>query len=314
MTNLDPSATERPRLLIVDDQPINIQTLYEVFAADHEVFMATSGEQALVFCRDNTPPDLILLDIVMPGMDGLEVCRLLKADPFTSHIPVIFVTAQSDPADETRAIEAGGVDFISKPINAAVVRVRVKTHLTLKAQTDMLRSLAFIDGLTGVANRRRFDEVLETEWRRCRRNNSPITLLMIDLDYFKRYNDHYGHQMGDVCLQKIAATIKVAFKRAPDLTARYGGEEFVCLMPECGHAGAQSKAEQIRAAVFALEIAHADSPVASFVTLSIGVSTILPDKTSSPDALVAAADAALYDAKHSGRNRVAYRSVEPSPS
>ena len=152
---------ERPRLLVVDDQPINIQTLYQIFHADHEIFMATSGDQALAFCRDNVPPDLILLDVVMPGMDGIEVCRRLKSDPALADIPVIFVTARSDPADEAGALAAGGVDFIAKPVNPAVVRARVKTHLTLKAQTDLLHSLVFIDGLTGVANRRRFDEALQ---------------------------------------------------------------------------------------------------------------------------------------------------------
>lgn len=170
----------RPRLLVVDDQPINIQTLYQIFHADHEVFVATSGEQALAFCRGNPLPDLILLDVVMPGLDGLAVCRQLKADPVLANIPVIFVTACMDPADETRALEAGGVDFITKPVNPMVVRARVKTHLTLKAQGDFLRSLVFIDGLTGVANRRRFDEALLSEWRQCQRVGTPLALLMID--------------------------------------------------------------------------------------------------------------------------------------
>ena len=187
----------RPRLLVVDDQPINIQTLYQVFHADHEVFVATSGEQALAFCRGNPLPDLILLDVVMPGLDGLAVCQQLKADPVLANIPVIFVTACMDPADETRALEAGGVDFITKPVNPMVVRARVKTHLTLKAQEDFLRSLVFVDGLTGVANRRRFDEALLSEWRQCRRAGTPLALLMIDIDHFKRYNDHYGHPTGD---------------------------------------------------------------------------------------------------------------------
>lgn len=295
---------ERPRLLVVDDQPINIQTLYQIFHADHEVFKATGGEQALAFCRDNPPPDLILLDVVMPGMDGIEVCRRLKADPTLADIPVIFVTACSEPADETGALEAGGVDFIAKPVNPAVVRARVKTHLTLKAQADLLRSLVFVDGLTGVANRRRFDEALQIEWRRCRRSGAPLTLLMIDIDHFKRYNDHYGHQIGDACLQKIAAALKAGLKRAHDLVARYGGEEFVCLMPECDYPAGQNKAEELRAAVAALGIPHADSPTANRVTLSIGIAVMHPDGESGPEALVAAADAALYEAKNGGRDRV----------
>lgn len=294
---------EHPRLLVVDDQPINIRTLYHIFRTDHEVFMATGGAQALAFCRD-TPPDLILLDVVMPGMDGLEVCRQLKANSATADIPVIFVTAQSDPMDETRALEAGGIDFITKPVTPAVVRARVKTHLTLKAQNDLLRALAFLDGLTGVANRRRFDEALQTEWRRCRRSHSPLALLMIDIDHFKRYNDRYGHQAGDACLQAVATALKNAFGRAHDLVARYGGEEFACLMPECDLPACSGKAEELRRAVAALAIPHADSPTAGITTISVGVAAVTPTGVDGADKLLATADAALYAAKSSGRNRV----------
>lgn len=298
----------RPRLLVVDDQPINIQTLYQIFHADHEVFMATSGEQALAFCRGNPLPDLILLDVVMPGLDGLAVCRQLKADPVLANIPVIFVTACMDPADETRALEAGGVDFITKPVNPMVVRARVKTHLTLKAQEDFLRSLVFVDGLTGVANRRRFDEALLSEWRQCRRAGTPLALLMIDIDHFKRYNDHYGHPTGDACLQQVAAVLKAAMQRACDLVARYGGEEFVCLLPGCDQAPALAKAQALQAALAAQGIAHEASPTAAWVTLSIGVAVAQPQAGGSPAALVAAADAALYSAKHRGRNCISAHS------
>lgn len=298
----------RPRLLVVDDQPINIQTLYQIFHADHEVFMATSGEQALAFCRGNPLPDLILLDVVMPGLDGLAVCRQLKADPVLANIPVIFVTACMDPADETRALEAGGVDFITKPVNPMVVRARVKTHLTLKAQEDFLRSLVFVDGLTGVANRRRFDEALLSEWRQCRRAGTPLALLMIDIDHFKRYNDHYGHPTGDACLQQVAAVLKAAMQRASDLVARYGGEEFVCLLPGCDQAPALAKAQALQAALAAQGIAHEASPTAAWVTLSIGVAVAQPQAGGSPAALVAAADAALYSAKHRGRNCISAHS------
>lgn len=295
---------ERPRLLIVDDQPINIQTLYRIFQSDHEIFMATDGQQALSLCWNGVPPDLILLDIVMPGLDGLTVCRQLKANPLTSDIPVIFVTAQTDPNDETRALEAGGVDFITKPVNPAVVRARVKTHLTLKFQNDLLRVLAFIDGLTGLANRRRFDETLQLEWRRCRRNDSPLALLMIDIDHFKLYNDRYGHQAGDSCLQAVAATLKAAFGRAQDLVARYGGEEFVCLLPECDHAAAKPKADALVQAVASLGLPHESSPTAATLTISLGIAVIIPNVSRSPEDLVMAADAALYQAKQQGRNQV----------
>lgn len=294
---------ERPRLLVVDDQPINIHTIYQIFHTDHEVFMATSGAQAVEFCR-RTPPDLVLLDVVMPEMDGLEVCQRLKAEPSTADIPIIFVTAQNDPTDETRALEAGGVDFIVKPANPAVVRARVKTHLTLKAQGDMLRGLVFVDGLTGVANRRRFDEMLQAEFHRCRRSGQPLALLMIDIDHFKRYNDCYGHQTGDACLQAVAAALKGSLSRSHDLVARYGGEEFACLMPDCTQLDGQIKAEKLREAVQALGIPHADSPTASQVTLSIGVAAVVPDAHTTPQQLVAIADKALYLAKARGRNRI----------
>lgn len=295
---------ERPQLLVVDDQPINIQTLYEIFSADHEVFFATSGEEALAFCRRSVP-DLILLDIVMPGMDGLAVCRALKADAETRDVPIIFVTAQSDPADETRALQAGGVDFISKPVNPLVVRARVRTHLMLKAQSDLLRSLAFIDGLTGVANRRRFDEALQAEWRRSRRQAYPLALLMMDIDHFKSYNDLYGHQAGDGCLRAVARALREPLSRAHDLLARYGGEEFACLVPECEVGDALRKAEALRSAVRALAIPHAGSPTADRVTLSVGVAVLAPDDAGEPEALLQAADAALYEAKRLGRDRVA---------
>ena len=294
---------ERPRLLVVDDQPINIQALYQIFRADHEVFMATGGAQAIDIAQ-RTQPDLILLDVVMPEPDGLEVCRQLKSSPLTADIPVIFVTAQSEPADETRALEAGGVDFIGKPFNPAVVRARVKTHLTLKAQSDLLRELVFLDGLTGVANRRRFDEALPVEWRHCQRSGAPLTLLMLDIDHFKLYNDHYGHQAGDACLQQVAATLKRTFRRPHDLVARYGGEEFVCLMPHADLAAGQAQAEAIRADLTEQDIPHAASSTARRVTLSIGVATAVADPDISVEALLAAADAQLYLAKKNGRDRV----------
>ena len=293
----------QPRLLVVDDQPINIQVLYQIFHDDHEIFMATDGQQALEVCRRELP-DLILLDVVMPDMDGLDVCRHLKSDPLTADIPVIFVTAQNESADETHALEVGAVDFISKPVNPAVVRARVRTHLTLKAQADRLRSLAFIDGLTGVANRRRFDETLEAEWRRCWRSGLPLALMMIDVDHFKNYNDHYGHQQGDLCLQTVANSLRQHFRRPHDLVARYGGEEFVCLLPECNLSGAAPHAEALRLAVLELRIPHAKSPTANQITISLGVAMAIPNAETSPHQFIAMADARLYAAKSAGRNQV----------
>ncbi|WP_234421655.1 diguanylate cyclase [Parazoarcus communis] len=294
-------------MLLVDDLAANIQVLYRIFAEDHEVFMATSGEQALALCDRDQLPDLILLDVEMPGLDGLEVCRRLKANPATRDIPIIFVTAQTDALDETRALEAGGVDFISKPVNPAVVRARVKTHLTMKAQSDLLKAIVFIDGLTGIANRRRFDEAIQTEWRSCRRGGLPLTLFMIDIDHFKQYNDRYGHQEGDACLRRVATAVRLQLGRPHDLAARYGGEEFVCLLPECDLEAGRVKAEEVCAAVEALAIPHAGSATAAVVTVSVGVASAFPQDGSGAEILVAAADAALYQAKSSGRNRVCFK-------
>ena len=293
----------RPKLLVVDDQPINIQSIYEIFQNDHDVFMATTGQEALTFCH-KTQPDLILLDVLMPGMNGHEVCQQLKSDPLTANIPVIFITAKDSAADESQCLNEGAVDFITKPVNPAVIRARVRTHLTLKFQSDLLRSMALIDGLTGVANRRHFDETLDKEWRRCVRAGHAISLIMIDVDFFKRYNDHYGHQSGDECLAAIGLLLKSCFSRPHDLVARYGGEEFACLLPETALDGAIIKAAEVKAAVDALEIRHELSDVAAFVTISLGVASIAPARGDTPHQLVAMADKLLFSAKHAGRAQI----------
>ena len=174
----------------------------------------------------------------------------------------------------------------------------------LARMNSQLEHLSLTDGLTGLANRRHFDQTLQREWNVALRNRYPLALVFLDVDHFKNYNDHYGHQAGDACLQQVAAGLKAGLKRAQDLVARYGGEEFVCLMPECDHPAGQTKAEELRAAVEALGIAHADSPTASCVTLSIGIAVVQPSSANTPEALIAAADAALYEAKRNGRNRV----------
>ena len=293
----------RPCLLLVDDQPINIQVLYRIFSPDYRVLMATSGAKALELCRDDRP-DLVLLDVVMPEMDGHEVCRRLKRDLATCNIPVIFVTAHNDAAEETHGFEVGAVDFIAKPVNPATVRARVKTHLTLKHQSDLLRKMVFIDGLTGVFNRRCFDEQLATEWRRATRNASSLGLLMLDIDHFKRYNDRYGHQQGDDTLRQVASAIKASLLRPGDLVARYGGEEFACIVPATDFEGALGVAQRIEHGVRSLQLAHADSDTAAVVTLSIGLALGQPGRDADPTALLALADVQLYHAKHSGRGRV----------
>ena len=293
----------RAKLLVVDDEPINIQAVHQIFAAEHDVFMATRGEQALAFCSA-TPPDLILLDVVMPGMDGLEVCRRLREHPSTRNIPVIFITGYAGSEEENDCWDAGGVDFVSKPVNPTTLRNRVRAQLTLKFQADRLREMAMIDGLTGVANRRYFDERLEAEWRRCARSGGPLALLLLDVDYFKRFNDHYGHLSGDDCLRRIALTVKACLHRPFDLVARYGGEEFACILPETNLEGARRTAQAIESAVRAEKIEHARSTIGNVVTVSIGIGCVQPSRDGAIADLLASADARLYRAKESGRGQV----------
>lgn len=294
----------RPKLLIVDDQPINVRMLHDIFQADHDVFVALSGADALAFCSTNLP-DLILADVIMPQMDGYDLCRRLKQNERTREIPVIFVTGHSDTPEEEQGLEAGAVDFISKSASPRVIRARVKTHLTLKHQTDLLRSLSLIDSLTGIPNRRNFDETLLAEWRHCAREGKPLSLLMIDIDFFKRYNDEYGHQAGDACLRAVAACIKSCMTRPHDLAARYGGEEFVCVLPDTPYDGGLAKAQSLLEAVHALAIPHIASEVpGAMVSISIGLASITPNQERFMENLTLAADQALYQAKQEGRNRV----------
>lgn len=293
----------RPKLLVVDDQRINILVLNELFREDCDVFMATSGEQALQVCRAQLP-DLVLLDVQMDGIDGYEVCRRLKADAESRNIPVIFITAQGGEADEVRGLQLGAVDFIAKPINPVIVRARVQTHLTLKLQSDILRSMALLDGLTGVANRRKFDEQLLRDWRQSQREQTSLSLILVDVDHFKRYNDHYGHQAGDAALQAVARVLTSTLRRPHDLLARYGGEEFVGVLPNTGLSEAVELAERMQAGVRALNLEHSGSPEAQVVTISLGVATVVARSDLAPQALVEAADQQLYAAKQAGRARV----------
>jgi diguanylate cyclase (GGDEF)-like protein len=302
----------RPRVLVVDDQPANVQALYQVFCADHQVFMATSGEQALAVCEAQQP-DLVLLDVQMPGLDGYQVCARMKADPALRDIPVIFVTAHDDEAAEAQALDAGAMDFITKPINPRIVRARVRTHLTLKHQSDLLRQWVYLDGLTGVSNRRKFDERLAMEWSRSARQRSALSLLLIDVDQFKRYNDHYGHLAGDDCLRRVALALKSCLKRATDLLARYGGEEFACLLPDTDPAGALVVAQLLVQRVRELGIPHAGSDVAAVVTISVGVCTQAAASLGTVPALLHEADARLYQAKSEGRDRLCASVLDAPP-
>ena len=299
-------AKKKGRILIVDDAMENIQILHHALQDEHDVLFAMNGAKALHIAQ-NQLPDLILLDAVMPDMDGYSVCAALRASPLTQDIPIIFVTALKTPEDETRALDAGAADFISKPVNAAVVRARVRTQLTVKRQSDALRELTLTDGLTGVANRRAFDEVLDAEWRRCARAQVSMALIMVDIDHFKNFNDAYGHQEGDACLQQAGAAMKRAAMRPQDLVARYGGEEFVILLPHQDLAGAEGVARKVLEEIALMGIVHERSSVGPWVTVSMGVASLTPNERHEPGILVKSADALLYEAKAGGRNRYSAR-------
>lgn len=289
------------KILIVDDQPINIQTLYSILTDDYVVLAATSGEDALLVCKEN-PPDLILLDVVMPEMTGLELCQRLKAESNTRDIPVIFVTSFNQQDEEDECWRSGGIDFITKPVNPMTVKNRVKAHLTLKIQKDMLLKLVYVDGLTGVFNRRYFDTHLEKLSNESIRSQRDSALIMVDIDFFKLFNDNYGHIAGDETLRQVAKIIKNALTRPSDFVSRYGGEEFVVVLPDTNKQGAERVAERIRKAVFEQSMEHMLSPHA-VITVSLGVATYFQSQKNKRS-LIKEADMHLYEAKSAGRNTV----------
>lgn len=291
------------RILIVDDEKVN-RDILSLLLEENETIAAKDGEQAIKRAMSSNPPDLILLDVVMPGMDGYEVCRHLKEDEKTKHIPVIFITVKSTVAEETKGLELGAVDYISKPFSPAIVKARVENHMELKKQRDLLEKLNVTDGLTGIFNRRHFDEYLEQQWRIASRTDSFLSLVMMDIDKFKQFNDNYGHAVGDECLINVAAALAQSADRDIDLIARYGGEEFVAVLPGTNHEGALQVAEEMRSKVEGLKIRHEYSTVNDHVTMSLGVATCQGVSNTQASSLVVKADKALYQAKDAGRNRV----------
>ncbi len=292
----------KPSILIVDDERANVNILGAMLGNDYQISVAINGEQALNFVSKNHYLDLILLDVDMPGINGYQVCEILKADPSTKDIPIIFVTANNTEEDEQKGLELGAVDYITKPFRQPIVMVRLKNHIELKRQRDLLSHLSNYDGLTGIQNRNRFNSYLEDEWRRGTRLKTSLSLLLLDIDCFKQFNDNYGHVAGDVCLRQIAQSIAQTLKRSIDMAARYGGEEFACILPDTDHTGARLLAEQIRQTIIELSIPHDYSLAEPYVTVSIGVADLLPSSKQSSLVLVEAADTQLYLAKKAGRN------------
>ncbi|MCE2573095.1 diguanylate cyclase domain-containing protein [Motilimonas eburnea] len=292
----------RYRILIVDDEAINISILVELLKHQYDTIVAKNGEQALRRAVEHQP-DLILLDVVMPKMDGFEVCKRIKANPETADIPVIFITAKDSETDEEEGLRVGAIDYVTKPFSSAIVRARVNNHLELKRRGDLLKALSTLDPLTGLANRRRLDEYLAAQFQQLLRSGGMLGLLVLDIDYFKAYNDHYGHQQGDECLSQVASLLQSIPLRSVDLVARYGGEEFVIVMPLTERSALEKIAEQVCQVLHDNPIAHRYSLVAPHVTVSIGGAGVFPSQHTSAEQLFNLADVALYQAKEQGRNR-----------
>lgn len=294
---------ELPKVLVVDDEKRNLKILTILLRHDVDVIVAGDAQQALEKAK-RFNPDLILLDVVMPGMDGFDVIKILKKDMATHMIPVIFITALSETKDEEKGLNLGACDYIQKPFQLAIVKARVKLHLQFVKQRKMLEQMANIDPLTSLANRRRYEEVLDNEWAAMQRNQQPLSLVMVDIDYFKQYNDRYGHAAGDTVLEQISLSLSKQLKRPRDFIARYGGEEFVIILSECNKEGAIKTIENCVAGIEQLQIEQQLPDEMRVVTISAGGTTCFPHLQDCKTDILKIADDMLYQAKNRGRNRL----------
>ncbi|WP_412971569.1 diguanylate cyclase domain-containing protein [Glaciecola sp. MF2-115] len=307
---IDSIDSKKSRLLVVDDDPTQLRFYLHGLSKEYHCQFARSGNEAISFARRIPQPDLIILDVVMPDLGGFEICRLLKTDELTSHIPVIFASGVDDIDSKVQGFALGCVDYITKPVLIPEMKARISTHLKLKRQGYLLESLAYTDPLTQVANRRKYNETLQREWSRSIRYAQPISMLLIDIDFFKQFNDFYGHNVGDDCLIKIAHNLHSLSRRPGDLFARIGGEEFVLILCDCDAMGAEAKARDLIQTVSHLNIANQGAPNHDRVTISVGVATSSPKAEDEPLALFQAADGALFEAKNSGRNKYSRANLE----
>lgn len=300
---------EKQTVLIVDDSSSNIKTLGEIIRGECNIIFARNGKNALALAQ-KMRPDLILLDVMMPEMDGYEVCRRLKENKFTEMIPVIFVTSLDSEDDEQKGLEMGAIDYITKPFHPPIVRMRIRNHLELVRYRNKLKHLSTTDGLTGIANRRRFDDQLYVEWGRALRENEPLSLIFLDIDNFKKYNDYFGHLQGDECLRTIAQAIQKCHLRDTDIVARYGGEEFAVVLPNTDLEGAKACAENLAERVQALSLPHPENGDFKVITVSMGISSVIPQPNITPDQVLYFVDGCMYEAKETGRNRYISRAFQ----
>lgn len=310
-------------VLLVDDQPIIAEGIRRMLAeANDIVFHYCEDPANAIQMAADIEATVILQDLVMPDIDGMTLVRFFRANMETRNIPIIVLSSKEDPQVKSDAFNNGANDYLVKLPDQIELLARVRAHSRsyihqlerdaafqalremkkqLEASNKKLQELSSLDGLTGIANRRQFDETLEKEWRRASRNDLPLSLILIDIDFFKPFNDNYGHQAGDECLKRVAKVLQEEIVRPTDLIARYGGEEFTVILPDTNAAGAAVVAEKLRLAVESLNISHEHSETTTRVSISLGIA----DKSDLPDleALIHKADKCLYEAKESGRNR-----------
>lgn len=309
------STEQRSSILVVDDDISSLEVLDYILGQQYNVLTANSGKEALTLAREKHP-DLILLDIIMPDISGFDLLLELKESDLTRNIPVIFITGLDDIQDEETGFFLGAVDYIAKPIRESILRARVKTHIKIVNQMRTIERLGMLDALTELPNRRNFDQKLAAEWSRGLREETPVGLVILDVDKFKAYNDTYGHPQGDVLLKAVARVLADTLKRPGDAAARWGGEEFVALLPGTPLEGAAAIAEEVRKNIEATIVPLEKGNAPTSVTASFGVAALVPRPDNSAKDLIEAADRRLYKAKSSGRNRVCQDetpSSEPHP-
>ncbi len=300
---------KKPTILVVDDMTTTLLLIHDLLKDTYEVKIAKSGTKALEILESPNDIDLILLDIEMPDINGYDVCKRIKNNETIKNIPIIFITGRTSQEDEEYGLNLGAIDYITKPFNKAIVKLRIKNYLNLKIKNDMLEKLSMYDGLTNIRNRRFFDETFEKTFNEIKRDKKSLAVLMIDIDFFKPYNDNYGHGQGDETLRKVAKALEKTIKRASDFVARYGGEEFVILLKDINKNGVEAVANNLLNAVRELKITHEFSKIENYVTISIGASFYNSNSDITKLELLLKADETLYSVKNSGRNNFAILEV-----
>lgn len=313
-------------VLLVDDQPMISEAVRRALSSEKDIhFHYCQNPTEAIKMANSIQPTIILQDLVMPEIDGLTMLKFFRANTLTSQVPIIILSTKEEPEIKSQAFSLGAYDYLVKLPAKIELIARIRHHSKsfinrkerdeafqalqesqkrLAEANKILQKLSSLDGLTGIPNRRRFDEVIEQEWQRATRQQTPLSVIMIDIDFFKLYNDNYGHQGGDDCLQRVAKTLDEAVARETDMVARYGGEEFVVVLPETDQKGAEAVAERMRANVQMQKIPHQLSKASEYVSISVGAASTVPKKGNKSESLLAAADQELYSAKEGGRNRV----------